>query len=105
MCVVRVRIVGHANQGLCVGAIDPWAAYEHIERLDHICEIVLKSGVAARSVARHPTSLAAWRELSPTDKEITGVAMAMPETRYRDPAVLEWVGEMPALLALQDLVF
>ena len=27
----------------------PRAAYEHIERLDHICEIVLKSGVAARS--------------------------------------------------------
>ena len=69
-----------------------------------MCEIVLKSGVAARSAARHPTSLAAWRELSPTDKEITGVAMATPETRYKAPAVLEWVGGKPALLALQDLV-
>jgi L-fuculose-phosphate aldolase len=39
-------------------AIDPWAAYEHIERLDHICEIVLKSGVVARSAARRSTSLA-----------------------------------------------
>ena len=85
-------------------AIDPWAAYGHIERPDHICEIVLESGVAARLAVRQPTSLAAWRELSPTDKEITGVAMATPETKYRAPAVLEWVGEMPALLALQDLV-
>jgi len=31
---------------------DPWAAYEHIERLDHICEIVLKSGIAARSIGQ-----------------------------------------------------
>jgi L-fuculose-phosphate aldolase len=52
-------IVGQANHGVCAVAIDPWAAYEHIERLDHICEIVLKSGVAARSADRQPTSLAA----------------------------------------------
>lgn len=38
-------IVGQANHGVCAVATDPWAAYEHIERLDHICEIVLKSGV------------------------------------------------------------
>jgi len=38
-------IVGQANHGVCAVAMDPWAAYEHIERLDHICEIVLKSGV------------------------------------------------------------
>jgi len=44
-------IVGQANHGVCAVAIDPWAAYEHIERLDHICEIVLKSGVVARSAA------------------------------------------------------
>jgi L-fuculose-phosphate aldolase len=37
--------VGQANHGVCAVATDPWAAYEHIERLDHICEIVLKSGV------------------------------------------------------------
>ena len=42
-------IVGQANHGVCAVAIDPWGAYEHIERLDHICEIVLKSGVAARA--------------------------------------------------------
>ena len=40
-------IVGQSNHGVCAVAQDPWAAYEHIERLDHVCEIVLKSGVAA----------------------------------------------------------
>jgi L-fuculose-phosphate aldolase len=39
-------IVGQANHGVCSMAPDPWSAYEHIERLDHICEIVLKSGVS-----------------------------------------------------------
>jgi L-fuculose-phosphate aldolase len=38
-------IVGQANHGVCAVATDPWAAYEHIERLDHICETVLKGGV------------------------------------------------------------
>lgn len=37
-------IAGQANHGVCAVAMDPWAAYEHIERLDHVCEIVLKSG-------------------------------------------------------------
>ncbi len=39
-------IVGQANHGVCAVGADPWSAYEHIERLDHICEIVLKSGVS-----------------------------------------------------------
>jgi hypothetical protein len=39
-------IVGQANHGVCSMASDPWSAYEHIERLGHICEIVLKSGVS-----------------------------------------------------------
>jgi len=38
-------IVGQENHGVCAVAGDPWSAYEHIERLDHICEIALKSGV------------------------------------------------------------
>jgi ribulose-5-phosphate 4-epimerase/fuculose-1-phosphate aldolase len=38
-------VVGQAAHGVCSVGKDPWAAYEHIERLDHICEIVLKSGV------------------------------------------------------------
>jgi ribulose-5-phosphate 4-epimerase/fuculose-1-phosphate aldolase len=38
-------IVGQDRHGVCAVARDPWSAYEHVERLDHICEIVLKSGV------------------------------------------------------------
>lgn len=49
-------IVGQSNHGVCGVAMDPWAAYEHIERLDHICEIVLKSGVGARGVVRQAVS-------------------------------------------------
>ena len=50
-------IVGQANHGVCAVATDPWATYEHIERLDHICEIVLKSGVT--KTVHRDTSLAA----------------------------------------------
>lgn len=38
-------IVGQVDHGICAVAGDPWSAYEHVERLDHICEIVLKSGI------------------------------------------------------------
>ena len=38
-------IVGQDRHGVCSVSKDPWSAYEHVERLDHICEIVLKSGV------------------------------------------------------------
>ncbi len=50
-------IVGQANHGVCAVAIDPWAAYEHVERLDHIGEIVLKSAVftPVATKARKPT--------------------------------------------------
>lgn len=37
-------IVAQAGHGVCAVGDNPWSAYEHIERLDHICEIVLKSG-------------------------------------------------------------
>lgn len=37
-------IVGQARHGVCSVARHPWEAYEHVERLEHICEIVLKSG-------------------------------------------------------------
>jgi len=50
-------IVGQANHGVCAVAADPWAAYEHIERLDPICEIVLKRGVLKAAQITH--SLAA----------------------------------------------
>lgn len=37
-------IVGQKNHGVCAIGNNPWDAFEHIERLEHICEIVLKSG-------------------------------------------------------------
>ena len=38
-------IVAQANHGVCAIGPNPWDAFEHIERLEHICEIALKSGV------------------------------------------------------------
>lgn len=42
-------IVGQENHGVCSIGPDPWTAYEHIERLDHICEIALKSGIRPKN--------------------------------------------------------
>lgn len=42
-------IVGQVGHGVCAVSNDPWSAYEHCERLDHICEIVLKSGVSPKT--------------------------------------------------------
>lgn len=42
---LKFDIVGQVGHGVCAVGNDPWDAYEHIERLDHICEIVLKSGI------------------------------------------------------------
>lgn len=42
---VEFDIVGQVGHGICAVAQNPWEAYEHVERLEHICEIVLKSGV------------------------------------------------------------
>ncbi len=38
-------IVGLDRHGVIAVARDPWTAFEHIERLEHICQIVLASGV------------------------------------------------------------
>ncbi len=38
-------IVGQAGHGVCAIGKSPWDAFEHIERLEHICQIVLASGV------------------------------------------------------------
>lgn len=38
-------IVGQAGHGVCAIGQNPWDAFEHIERLEHICQIVLASGV------------------------------------------------------------
>ena len=37
-------IVGQKGHGVCSVGPDPWTAFEHIERLEHICKIVLLSG-------------------------------------------------------------
>ena len=42
--LIKFDIVGQKNHGVCAVVPNPWDAYEHIERLEHICEIVLKSG-------------------------------------------------------------
>jgi len=42
---LQYDIVGQKNHGVCAVGRNPWDAYEHIERLEHICEIVLKSGI------------------------------------------------------------
>ena len=39
-------VVGQESHGVCAIGKSPWDAYEHIERLNHICEIVLASGIS-----------------------------------------------------------
>ena len=41
-------IVGQTNHGVTAMATTPWDAFEHIERLEHISQIVLASGVEIR---------------------------------------------------------
>ena len=43
--IVKYDIVGQAGHGVCAVGPNPWDAYEHIERLEHVCEIVLRSGI------------------------------------------------------------
>jgi ribulose-5-phosphate 4-epimerase/fuculose-1-phosphate aldolase len=42
---IAYDIVGQANHGVTSVAKHPWAAFEAIERLEHVCQIVLLSGV------------------------------------------------------------
>ena len=42
--ILKYDIVGQAGHGVCAVGSHPWDAYEHIERLEHICQIVLASG-------------------------------------------------------------
>lgn len=51
---IEYDIVGQSNHGVCAVAADPWSAYEHIERLDHVCEILLASGVSPNDVENRP---------------------------------------------------
>ena len=41
---IKYNIVGIKGHGVVSIAQTPWRAYEHIERLEHICKIVLASG-------------------------------------------------------------
>jgi ribulose-5-phosphate 4-epimerase/fuculose-1-phosphate aldolase len=41
---IAYDIVGIKGHGVVAIDITPWRAYEHIERLEHICKIVLASG-------------------------------------------------------------
>jgi ribulose-5-phosphate 4-epimerase/fuculose-1-phosphate aldolase len=50
-------IVGQANHGACAVGKNPWDAFEHIERLNHICEIVLASGIRPESVVESKISV------------------------------------------------
>ena len=42
---VKYDIIGIKGHGVVSIDSSPWRAYEHIERLEHICKIVLSSGV------------------------------------------------------------
>ena len=42
--ICKWDIVGQSHHGCCAIGDDPWHAFEHIERLEHICQIVLLSG-------------------------------------------------------------
>ena len=41
----KYDIVGQKNHGVTAVGKNPWEAFEHIERVEHICQIVLASGV------------------------------------------------------------
>lgn len=41
----KFDIAGQINHGVTAIGVNPWDAFEHIERLNHICEMVLLSGV------------------------------------------------------------
>ena len=41
---IQYDIVGQEAHGVCAVGKNPWDAFEHIERLEHICQIVLASG-------------------------------------------------------------
>lgn len=44
---IAYDIVGQNNHGVCAIGRSPWDAFEHIERLEHVCQIVLSSGAKA----------------------------------------------------------
>jgi ribulose-5-phosphate 4-epimerase/fuculose-1-phosphate aldolase len=58
-CGQTPDIIGLDRHGVVAVGRDPWSAYEHIERLEHICQMVLASGAGQRQqrqteAATHP---------------------------------------------------
>ena len=49
---ISADIVGLDRHGVIAVGRDPWTAFEHIERLEHICQIVLVSGVIKNAFQR-----------------------------------------------------
>lgn len=49
---ISADIVGLDRHGVIAVARDPWTAFEHIERLEHICQIALVSGVVRNATLR-----------------------------------------------------
>jgi len=47
-CGQTPDIIGLDRHGVVAIGRDPWSAYEHIERLEHICQMVLASGAARK---------------------------------------------------------
>lgn len=47
---IEYDIVGQAGHGVCSVGANPWDAFEHIERLEHICQIVLASGLTPEEI-------------------------------------------------------
>lgn len=45
---IAYDIVGQAGHGVTAIGKSPWDAFEHIERLEHVCQIVLASGVSPK---------------------------------------------------------
>jgi len=56
-------IVGQKGHGVCAVAKNPWDAFEHIERLEHICQITLASGVEPSFFDPHPKKRGGDRDL------------------------------------------
>ena len=57
---ISADIVGLDRHGVIAVAKDPWTAFEHIERLEHICQIVLVSGVIKNAFQRYCLLIIVW---------------------------------------------
>ena len=51
---IEYDVVGQGNHGVCAVGNNPWGAFEHVERLEHICQMVLNSGVRPSIITTMP---------------------------------------------------